>query len=46
MNKIGIVVLVLLFMTMLGLAYHIEVNARPVKDVKVEVQHGEGSHGH
>ncbi len=38
-----IAILIVLFITMVGLAYHIEITARPTKNVKGQVQQG---HGH
>ena len=43
--KIKIAAVIVLFALMLGLAYHIEVKARPVKNVNVETRRGE-SHDH
>ena len=40
---IRIAALILLFCLMVGLAYHIEVKARPVKDVTVRNQTGESA---
>jgi hypothetical protein len=39
--KLKLVAVFILFGLMLGLAYHIEVKARPVKNVTVEMRHGE-----
>ena len=43
--NVKLIAVFVLFALMLGLAYHIEVNARPVKNVTVEMKHGE-SHDH
>jgi hypothetical protein len=45
MDKVKIIALAALFVSMLGLAYHIETKARPIRNVQVETQHGE-SHEH
>jgi hypothetical protein len=41
MKDFRILAVLLLFIAMVGLAYHIEVKARPVKDVTVRTQQGE-----
>ena len=41
MKDFRILAVLLLFIAMIGLAYHIEVKARPVKDVTVRNQTGE-----
>jgi hypothetical protein len=43
--KIKLAACIVLFVLMLGLAYHIEVKARPVKNVTVETHHGD-EHDH
>jgi hypothetical protein len=42
--KIKLIAVLVLFGLMLGLAYHIEVKARPVKNVNVEMHYGEHEH--
>lgn len=43
MKDFRILAVVLLFALMLGIAYHIEVKARPIKNVDVRVQTGESA---
>ena len=43
MKDFRILAVVLLFALVIGLAYHIEVKARPVKNVDVHMQQGESA---
>jgi len=43
MKDFRILAVLLLFIAMIGLAYHIEVKARPVKNIDVHMQQGESA---